>query len=95
MAQKLYSYQRWSSALQADGTTKARQTKAAEEYAQRNGLEIEEIVDAGVSGFKSANSDESGALGQFLRAVDEGLIARNAVLFVESLDRITRDEIDT
>ncbi|HHA1303510.1 recombinase family protein [Enterobacter chengduensis] len=95
MAQKLYSYQRWSSAVQADGTTKARQTKAAEEYAQKNGLEIEEIVDAGVSGFKSANTDESGALGQFLQAVDQGLIASNAVLFVESLDRITRDEIDT
>ena len=48
-----------------------------------------------MSGFKSANTDESGALGQFLQAVDQGLIASNAVLFVESLDRITRDEIDT
>jgi len=95
MAQKLYSYQRWSSAVQADGTTKARQTKSAEEYAQKNGLEIEEIVDAGVSGFKSANTNENGALGQFLRAVDEGLIACNSVLYVEALDRITRSEIDT
>ena len=43
MAQKLYSYQRWSSAVQADGTTKARQTKAAEEYAHRNGLRSKKL----------------------------------------------------
>ncbi|HHT0983209.1 TPA: recombinase family protein [Enterobacter hormaechei] len=93
MKQKLYSYQRWSSAVQSDGTTKARQTFAAEEYAKRNDLEVVEIVDAGISGFKSINS-KSGALAKFLEAVDEGLIPNNAYLFVESLDRITRDEID-
>ncbi|HCM9117541.1 TPA: recombinase family protein [Enterobacter asburiae] len=93
MKQKLYSYQRWSSAVQSDGTTKARQTFAAEEYAKRNDLEVVEIVDAGISGFKSDNS-KSGALAKFLAAVDEGLIPNNAYLFVESLDRITRDEID-
>ncbi|ELJ9647844.1 recombinase family protein [Enterobacter hormaechei] len=93
MKQKLYSYQRWSSAVQSDGTTKARQTFTAEEYAKRNDLEVVEIVDAGISGFKSINS-KSGALAKFLEAVDEGLIPNNAYLFVESLDRITRDEID-
>lgn len=93
MKRKLYSYQRWSSAVQSDGTTKARQTFAAEEYAKRNDLEVVEIVDAGISGFKSDNS-KSGALSKFLEAVDEGLIPNNAYLFVESLDRITRDEID-
>lgn len=93
MKRKLYSYQRWSSAVQSDGTTKARQTFAAEEYAKRNDLEVVEIVDAGISGFKSDNS-KSGALSKFLAAVDEGLIPNNAYLFVESLDRITRDEID-
>ncbi|MFX4315645.1 recombinase family protein, partial [Enterobacter sp. 63] len=86
MAIQLYSYQRWSSAVQADGTTKARQSFAAQEYATKNGLEIVEIVDAGISGFKSDNS-KSGALAKFLAAVDEGLIPNNAYLFVESLDR--------
>lgn len=90
MKQKLYSYQRWSSAVQSDGTTKARQTFAAEEYAKSNDLEVVEIVDAGISGFKSVNS-KSGALAKFLAAVDEGLIPNNAYLFVESLDRITGD----
>lgn len=90
---KLYSYQRWSSAVQADGTSKARQSHAAEQYAVANNLELVEIVDAGISGFKSANS-KSGALAQFLEAVDAGLIIKNSYLYVESLDRITRDEID-
>lgn len=93
MAQRLYSYQRWSSAVQAEGTTKARQSYAAEQYAQQNKLEVEEIVDAGISGFKSDNS-KSGALAKFLAAVDDGYIPNNAYLYVESLDRITRDEID-
>lgn len=93
MARKLYSYQRWSSAVQADGTTKARQSYAAEQYARQNKLEVEEIVDAGISGFKSDNS-KSGALAKFLAAVDAGYIPNNAYLYVESLDRITRDEID-
>ncbi|HGF9808037.1 TPA: recombinase family protein [Klebsiella quasipneumoniae] len=93
MATQLYSYQRWSSAVQSEGTTKARQSFAAQEYANRNKLEIVEIVDAGISGFKSINS-KSGALAKFLAAVDEGVIPNNAYLFVESLDRITRDEID-
>lgn len=93
MVQKLYSYQRWSSAVQADGTSKARQSFAAEEYAKTHNLEVVEIVDAGVSGFKSDNS-KSGALAQFLDAVDNGFIPSNAYLYVESLDRITRDEID-
>ncbi|MGI1562160.1 recombinase family protein, partial [Klebsiella michiganensis] len=90
---KLYSYQRWSSAVQADGTSKARQSHAAEQYAKANNLELVEIVDAGISGFKSVNS-KSGALAQFLEAVDAGLIIKNSYLYVESLDRITRDEID-
>lgn len=93
MTGKLYSYQRWSSAVQAEGTTKARQSFAAEQYARVNDLEVVEIIDAGVSGFKSDNS-KSGALSKFLEAVDAGLIPSNAYLYVESLDRITRDEID-
>lgn len=93
MKQKLYSYQRWSSAVQEDGTSKARQSFAAEEYAKTHNLEVVEIVDAGISGFKSDNS-KSGALAKFLAAVDDGVIPNNAYLYVESLDRITRDEID-
>ncbi|TYF67302.1 recombinase family protein, partial [Enterobacter hormaechei] len=45
------------------------------------------------SGFRSLNS-KNGALSQFLDAVDAGLIIKNSYLYVESLDRITRDEID-
>lgn len=94
MKRKLYSYQRWSSAVQSEGTTKARQAAAAEDYAKKHDLELVTITDAGISAFRSLNSSRSGALGKFLDAVDQGLIPNNAYLYVEALDRISRDEID-
>lgn len=93
MNRKLYSYQRWSSAVQKDGTTKDRQETAARAYAEHNGFDYVEIVDDGVSAFAGKNS-KSGALGQFLDAVDNGFIAGNSLLYVESLDRLSRDQIN-
>jgi len=94
MVQKIYSYMRWSSAIQSEGTTKARQAAAAVAYARQNDLELVELVDDGISAFKSLNTRSESALGKFLEAIDQALIPSNAYLFVESLDRITRDEID-
>lgn len=89
---KLYSYQRWSSAVQESGTTKTRQEEAARTYAVTHGLEYCEIVDAGVSAFRGAN--KSGALGKFIDAVQQGVIERGVTLYVESLDRISREGIN-
>ncbi|MGQ6300415.1 recombinase family protein [Serratia sp. IR-2025] len=89
---KLYSYQRWSSAVQEAGTTKARQEDAARAYALKNGLEYCEIVDSGVSAFRGAN--KQGALGKFIDAVQKGVIERGVTLYVESLDRISREGIN-
>ena len=80
MKRKLYSYQRWSSAVQSEGTTKARQAAAAEDYAKKHNLELVTITDAGISAFRSMNSSRNGALGKFLDAVDQGLIPNNAYL---------------
>ncbi len=91
MSNKLYSYQRWSSAVQESGTTKARQEDAARTYAQTHGLEYIEIVDSGVSAFRGAN--KQGALGKFIEAVTQGVIERGVTLYVESLDRISREGI--
>lgn len=93
MKRKLYSYSRWSSAVQKDGTTSQRQQAAAEQYARENGYDLETIVDDGISAFRGANY-QSGALGQFLDAIDAGFIPNNATLYVESLDRLSRAEID-
>ncbi|WP_453942345.1 recombinase family protein [Bradyrhizobium elkanii] len=46
----------------------------------------------GISAFKGANVRE-GALGQFLAAVRAGSVERDSYLLVESLDRLSREEI--
>ena len=48
--------------------------------------------DIGISAFKGANV-QSGALGQFLAAVKAGNVERGSYLLVESLDRLSREEI--
>ncbi|WP_064799977.1 recombinase family protein [Serratia plymuthica] len=87
---KLYSYIRWSSDRQAKGTTLKRQTAKARQYANTNGLEYVEILDAGVSAFRGKNTSPESALGGFIEAVKNGAIPSNSVLYVESLDRLSR-----
>jgi hypothetical protein len=47
-----------------------------------------------VSGYRGANS-KTGALGAFLREVDNGSVPRGSFLLVENLDRLTRADIVT
>ncbi len=89
---KLYSYIRWSSDKQANGSSLQRQLETARRVAHENGLELVEIIDAGLSAFKSKHL-EHGNLGAFIEAVKAGEIASDSWLTVESLDRISRDEI--
>ena len=86
---KLYSYIRWSSERQAKSTTLERQLSSAREYAREKGLELVEIIDPGVSAYRGKNSRE-GKLADFISAVTDGVIASDSWLYVENLDRITR-----
>lgn len=91
---KAYSYVRFSSSQQAKGTSLERQTNAATEYAKRRDWELDTQTtfhDLGVSAFRG--SHEGGAFGQFLSAVEQGLITTTCALLVESLDRLGRDEL--
>lgn len=90
---RLYSYIRWSSAKQTAGTSLSRQTAKAREYAIQNGLDYVEILDAGVSGFRGKNTTH-GALADFIEAVKAGVIPSDSWLYVENLDRLTRQDID-
>lgn len=95
MKKKLYSYQRWSSAVQKEGTTKGRQEDAARRYAALHDLDYVEIVDDGMSAFHSQHlNSKKGALGKFLDAINQGFINTNAVLYLESLDRLARSDVD-
>jgi DNA invertase Pin-like site-specific DNA recombinase len=89
---RAYSYTRFSTPEQAQGDSARRQIDLAKRYAAKHGLALDETLrlsDAGVSGFRGANV-RKGALGQFLRAVDDGDVPAGSYLLVESLDRVSR-----
>jgi DNA invertase Pin-like site-specific DNA recombinase len=86
-----------STDLQLKGDSRRRQLEASRAYAEAHGLELaegSELEDIGVSAFKGANVRE-GALGRFLEAVRSGLIKPGSFLLVESLDRLSRQELLT
>ena len=92
---KAYSYIRFSSVRQQRGDSVARQTKLSVEYAAKNGLDLDtdlNLSDLGISAFDRSNLNK-GALGQFLRLVEESRIPHGSYLLVESLDRLSRDKV--
>lgn len=93
-----FSYIRFSSKKQELSDSLRRQTEASVRYAKNNNLVLstESFEDLGVSAYKGLNSsiEKDGGLALFLRAVDEGVIPNDAILLVESLDRISRQTID-
>lgn len=95
---KAYSYIRMSTDTQLKGDSLRRQLDASKEYAQKNGLELVESIDGrslrdiGVSGFRGKNT-QTGVLADFLDALDQGKIKPNSVLLIESLDRLSRNNL--
>ena len=89
---KAYSYLRFSTTEQAHGDSRRRQTEMTERYAAKHGLILDDelrMKDEGVSAFRAKNV-RSGALGNFLRAIDDGLVPEGSFLLVENLDRVSR-----
>lgn len=95
---KAYSYIRMSSEKQLKGDSLRRQLELSEQYAKEFNLELVnhingvDLKDLGVSGYQGVNS-KKGVLALFLNALEIGKIPENSVLLVESLDRLSRDEI--
>lgn len=92
---KAYSYRRFSSKRQEGGDSLRRQIELAEQYAKDHGLTLDLLTfeDLGISAFKGRNVRE-GSLSAFLKAVDDGLIVSGSYLLVESLDRLSRAQVD-
>jgi DNA invertase Pin-like site-specific DNA recombinase len=89
---------RFSTAEQAKGDTLARQRDLAMEYLARRPeknlfLAQDEYVDEGVSSFTGQNLQPGRALHRFLDDVKGGRIPSGSVLMVESLDRISRQQV--
>ena len=90
----IYSYTRFSSEKQRHGDSVRRQVEAVEEWAKRSGggLRLDtSLRDEGVPGYMGRNA-KVGALGRFLKAIEEGLVAPGSILVVENLDRLSRNE---
>src|SRR5262249_24014363 len=93
-----YSYIRFSSREQRKGDSLRRQTDAAAEWCARNKARLDTsrtFHDLGASAYLGdhrANPDRR-ALAAFLRMVEEKDIRRGSYLILESLDRLTREDI--
>lgn len=91
-----YSYVRFSSDRQKHGQSLSRQTKLSADWCAANGAVLDtelNLHDLGVSAFRGKNLNE-GALGAFVKAVDEGRVPKGSYLLIESFDRLSRQEVD-
>ncbi|TKF29314.1 recombinase family protein [Enterovibrio norvegicus] len=94
MVAQVYSYRRFSSPQQKFGGSIERQNDYANLIAEEYGLTLNEklvMTDEGLSAFHAEHVSR-GALGIFIKAVEEGLVERGSILIVESLDRLSRDQ---
>jgi len=92
MRPKAYSYIRFSTTIQEHGDSLRRQTQKAMEYAEKHKLELDtklNLHDLGVPAYKGTNFTK-GALGQFIKLVDEGTIPSGSYLLIENFDRFSR-----
>ena len=98
MKKTAYSYIRFSHPAQSLGRSQARQLEACELYCEEHGLTLAQgedhrFLDAGVSGWKGDHLGEKGQLTRFISLVEDGTIKPGSVLIVESLDRLSREEV--
>jgi len=95
MSKKAYSYIRFSTPEQLKGDSLRRQLEASRAYAKEHGLVLDESLrDIGVSAFKGKNATE-GALKKFIELVESGRIEKGSILILESLDRLSRQQVFT
>lgn len=92
---KGYSYIRMSTDRQLKGDSLRRQVEKSERFARENGIELDEnfnMRDIGLSAYDGSHI-EKGQLGKFLIAVRNGQIPTGSYLIIESLDRLSRQEL--
>ena len=90
----VYSYLRFSDPKQSAGGSTDRQLAYAAKWAAEHGLNLDtqlSLRDEGLSAYHQQHI-KSGALGVFLRAVEDGRVPAGSVLIVEGLDRLSRAE---
>lgn len=99
MTQKAYSYIRFSTPQQSKGHSYERQRQGVEAYCAEHGLELAtepeyRFFDKGRSAWnKGEHIGEKGQLARFIDLVDRGDIRPGSTLIVESLDRLSRQNV--
>ncbi|MDR7281493.1 DNA invertase Pin-like site-specific DNA recombinase [Pseudomonas corrugata] len=98
MKPKAYSYIRFSSPEQSRGDSRRRQSEAAAKYAEDHNLNLVldndyQFFDAGISAYTGKNVTDEGKLRRFYDYVKSGRIERGSYLLVESLDRLSREDV--
>ncbi|HHG3521717.1 TPA: recombinase family protein [Vibrio parahaemolyticus] len=95
MTKMAYSYTRLSTEKQINGHGFTRQREAIEKVCCQYGWQLSDQTfnDLGVSAWKGANAT-TGALSQFIDLAKKGAIRPNSVLIVESVDRLSRQQVD-
>jgi DNA invertase Pin-like site-specific DNA recombinase len=88
-----FSYVRFSYKPQEMGDSIRRQVERTTAWAERNGVPLEALApDKGIPAFRGKNRS-IGSLGAFLKMVERGRVLPGDFLVVESLDRLTREEV--
>ncbi|MBB5496895.1 recombinase family protein [Paraburkholderia sp. MM5384-R2] len=90
---RIYTYARFSSLQQADGSSIARQDAYAEAWAKQHGLILDRSLrmeDRGKSAHKGEHVKKGGALGAFIERIKAGDVVPGDTLIVENLDRLSR-----
>ena len=89
-----YSYTRYSSPAQGDGDSVRRQTTNTAAWCRRHDVALDEnrtYLDRGKSAYHGRHRKAGGALKAFLDDVKRGDIQPGAVLIIENLDRLSRE----
>lgn len=90
---KAYSYQRFSSGKEEDKDSFRRQQESAERFAHTHDLILDDTLrfrDPNTSGFRGKHRKE-GALSEFLRLVNNGMVPRGSYILIEDFDRLSRE----
>lgn len=94
---KAYSYVRMSTDIQLKGDSLRRQRELSEAFALKRGLELEvgtQYQDIGMSAYSGEHA-KKGAFKRFLDDVEAGKVEKGSYLLVESLDRLSRQDVAT
>jgi DNA invertase Pin-like site-specific DNA recombinase len=92
---RAYSLIRFSSWKQAKGQSQRRQAEWSASWCGKHHCLLDESLkwDKPVSAFRGANRAK-GALAAFLEMIQVGRVPKGSILLVESLDRLSRQELD-